>query len=424
MQQNLYFTLFFMLSSFSFGNAQTVLDNETLIPQPYYHDYFLHGEKFKGAVKKVTTQKHLYIQFEFDSILKKYKTISSDTFIEESKEVSEYLSNGKLLRREYINKNGIVSSDIQNTFNDSGQLIHSVESRKIYDRTTNNLKRIHIEEEKRIYTEYGKLKEVWGKSSYQNNFFLKQRYTYQKDTLLVKHESLNNHVFTSHIVSCKGGIPDSDYVIFYGHDQKKRLVQIKTYVFEYDFSNEYGKPVAKRNLSEYKLKSNKRYIYNKDGKTVKKINTYRKRRNDSIETSIEQYIFDSNNRLRQAIIKYNTVKGNLKMYEYDSNNGKLCKTLQYTVRFKDNTITSQKLYRITEKNNEGYKSYYYKGNQLVEEVTYSIYGDELLRIDFEENTKLAYEYVYDAQGNWTSKTFTENGVKKEQTFRQIKYFSK
>ncbi|MEM6686815.1 MAG: hypothetical protein AAF617_13610, partial [Bacteroidota bacterium] len=91
--------------------------------------------------------------------------------------------------------------------------------------------------------------------------------------------------------------------------------------------------------------------------------------------------------------------------------------------FKDNKIISKKLNRIIEKNDDVYKSYYYKDNQLIEEVTYSLYGDELLRINFEDNTRLSYEYIYDTHGNWTSQTFLENGIKKEKIIRQLEYYS-
>ncbi|MGH1384269.1 hypothetical protein [Kordia sp.] len=411
------------MSISSLTRAQTIMHPETLIPQPYYYHSFLYGEPIRGDIKKVATKNYTYVFNEIDSTYIEYEksNFEEDVFVALG-EVNEYHQNGQLLNRGFINKDGAITSTTQNTYNEKGSLIYTIEPTKIYDKETRKLLRIHKEEEKRTYTDVGKLKEVWLKSSYQDDYFIKEKYTYVNDTLLSKYESFNSNTLTQYRISCKGGMVDTDYVRLYSYDKKDRLIAEKTYAYEYDFDENNIKAITDRDFSKYKLSKIVAYKYNDTNQVVEKVQkhfgTYTK---GIVNTDILEY--DAKNRLVQHISTENKGHGDLRTYEYDLKSGKLSKTVNFTIQIKDSQIISQELLSIVEKQQKGFRAQHFKNDKVVSVAFYSEYGDQLHIQDFDYKSESSYQYSYDKHGNWTSRILLENGIKKEKITRTLEYYS-
>ncbi|WP_405300267.1 hypothetical protein [Kordia sp.] len=412
--------LFLFLYSFS-AKAQKNRYPEKLFDYGDY--YYWNVENIRGNIKKVSTvnfeytfnkKDSTYVEYSFHNAVKKvYVDIN---------EVFEFDRSGNLLKSYYVDQDSEQFLNEENKFNDNHQLIFNKRRSKRSNRKKST-SIIHEKIEKRNYTSSGKLKEVWVKSSFQKDYFIKKRYTYNKHDLVEKYETFNAHIETDNYVSCKGSSVPQDYVIKYVYDDKNRLTGQHQYMYKYSYDRRREGIVKLRDFSSYKLKQSTLYVYSvKNRLVMEKRSFYHDYQKGNV--NIITYTYDAKDRLTKRMTTYKAGHGSGYIYEYHEKKGKLDKVVSVHIEKKIGIHTILK--RITDikkKEEDGFVSIHYNRGRKAEICHYNKYGDETLSNDLDDHEKRSYQYSYDKHGNWTSRTLFENGIKTKRIERTLAYYS-
>lgn len=332
--------------------------------------------------------------------------------------------NGHLIKFFYFEKDGTTFLEEESMYNRKGKLAHQTKRDEV-KRTINGKDSTYIHQinELRIYTIYGSLKEVWLKSSYQDDYFIKEKYSYTNTNLLLKRESFNSNIRTEYHITCRGSSVDTDYVELYTYDARNRLIEKKVYAYEYHFDEDNYTAIERRNFSEYMLHKSIKYKYNERNLIVKEL---RKHFGGYLEGSVNTITrkYDYKNRLIEDMTIHRVGHGSGHIYEYYEKNGELDKVIVIYTRKKVRVKTILKrIGYVTEKENDNFVRYDYSNGKLVEIEKYDKYGDEIMNKDLDDRENRTYEYVYDKCGNWTSRVLFEKGIKKEKIVRELEYYS-
>ena len=138
------------------------------------------------------------------------------------------------------------------------------------------------------------------------------------------------------------------------------------------------------------------------------------------ETTQSTFKYDANNRLIERTDFVTGVKGGIKtQYTYNANDS-LVSTKIFKANLPKNTTTA------TFSNNKKQNEININGRlKTVHTYTYNDKGD-LSKDSINTNGKsseITYEYTYDTQGNWTTRTQYNDGKVKEMIQRDIEYYS-
>ncbi|WP_298513365.1 hypothetical protein [uncultured Kordia sp.] len=414
--------LFLFIYTFS-AKAQTNIYPEKLFDYGDY--YYWKAKNIKGNIKKVTVRNYTYAFHKPDSSYVEYATSNDekDVFVDMN-QVFEFDAKKNLIKTYELKNDNVLFLEKENVYNRKGKLAHQTihnEVKKKFNGKDSTY--VHQIRELRTYNLYGKLEEVWQKSSYQNAYFLKERYFYTDANVLSKYESLNANIRTEHYVICKGSLVDTDYIKLYKYDAKNRLIEEKIHAYEYDLDETNVKAIDHRDFSAYTLSQIITYKYNDQDLIIKETREHFGSYLEKTSNTITR-MYDQKNRLISEMTTYHNLDhGNGYEYEYYEKEGELYKIKTIHVdREKDNKLI-KKLQRTVEKQADGFKECYFKNDTIVNTAFYTPYGDQRKHQDFEYNEETSYQYIYDKHGNWTSRILFQNGIKKEKTTRTLAYFS-
>ena len=162
-------------------------------------------------------------------------------------------------------------------------------------------------------------------------------------------------------------------------------------------------------------KGNEKYIYK--GSLLQKITFVNTKKRETTQSTFK---YDANNRLIERTDFVTGVKGGIKtQYTYNANDS-LVSTKIFKANLPKNTTTA------TFSNNKKQNETNINGRlKTVHTYTYNDKGD-LSKDSINTNGKsseITYEYTYDTQGNWTTRTQYNDGKVKEMIQRDIEYYS-
>jgi len=350
---------------------------------------------------------------------------------------TEFNRNGQLLKEYTLEKDDSYFLEVENTYNAYNQIIHKKEIDKKFGSIgygfKGYLKGIHIQETKYSYDSNNNLTHTYFKSSYQDRFFLKKRNTYNSNQLLIKKESLNNHMPDDvyFYATCKGSgnsLQSFTTEYFYNSDNLNTLIKsYKNNSIRYKKDTINGQIITTPIILEENIDFSNMLELN-----YKISNRYNSKKQLHISES-EQY-YTSNNIVKNTVI-----------YEYD----KFGKVSQ-TKRLKDSILTfgTFREHQIINNNLEIETEGYLKDvNNVIERIiTHEIIHQKdgtIKRINYnnnsisstqlfdsnynliEENSKThqkKVKYIYDKNNNWVVKKATLNGKLTEHFIRTITYF--
>ncbi|WP_420571886.1 hypothetical protein [Kordia sp.] len=387
------------------------------------NDFHWNETSFKGPIQKATTRNYGYTFNKADSTYTEYTASNheKDVFIDND-QIEEFDKKGRVVKFFYLEQDGTTFLEEENMYNRKG-LYHNTKRDEVRKKVNGkSVTKIHEIHESRMYTIYGSLKEVWVKSSFQDDYFIKERYFYSDANVLLKKELYNSNVRTEYYLTCKGSSVDTDYVYLYAYDDQNRLTEKKIYAYEYNFDEDYYKVVNYRNFSDYTLHTVINYEYNNKNLIVKEV-----RKNlggyliGVVNTITRKY--DHKDRLIEDMATYTAGHGNGHMYEYYEENGELVRVVGiYTSKKNGVKNLLKRINYITGKVDDHFVRYDYSNGNLVEIEKYNLYGDQIASKNIRDYESHEFVYTYDMYGNWTSRILLEKGIKKEKIVRELEYF--
>lgn len=413
-------TLFLFLFLYSFSTkAQKNIYPEKLFDYGDY--YYWNVENIRGSIKKVSTVNFEYTFNKEDSTYVEYsfRNAAKKVYVDIN-EVFEFDRNGNLLKSYYVNQDSERFLNEENKYNNTNQLIFQ---RRRTRHHRGKKKIVHEQKEKRSYTSSGKIKEVWKKSSYQKDYFIKKKYTYNENDFIIKLETFNAHITTDGYFSCKGGAAPKDYVDTYTYDNASRLIERKRYVYRYHYDEPKKDIISSRDFSMYDLNFITLYEYNENNLISKETSSYHYDYRKGIVNTLT-YFYDAKNRLVKKMTIHKAGHGSGYMYEYHEKEGELDKIVSIHIEKKIGIQTILKrISGIRKRDADAFISIHYNKGREERISHYNKYGDEILDNDLDDYVKRVFQYSYDKHGNWTSRILLENGIKKEKITRTLEYYS-
>ncbi len=337
-------------------------------------------------------------------------------------------SKGDLVKKYEVEKDGDPFLEEEYYYNSNNQLVYKKESDKKFGSLGNGmvgyLGGVHIQETKYVFDEKGKHTHTYFKSSYQDDFFLKERNTYNSMGVLIKSESINNHFPDTERFyrTCKGGgVFLNDFIVEYYYNLEGLNILVKKYKYEgirYEKKTIEGREITVPILREededyfpgYKLENESRISYNRKKQVDSILNiSYSSLNREPVETkTVKKY--DVNNKviLTKRINNYGGVSGSFKEYQvvkgnviiktsgyFTERNDKLEKRIDYTVVLQ----VDGNLRRSNYKDGELESIWLYDSNfNLIEDR------------DPETGEKVKIFYKYDSKQNWIEKKTIQQDV--------------
>jgi hypothetical protein len=260
------------------------------------------------------------------------------------------------------------------------------------------------------------------KSSFQDEYFIKERYTYSDKNLLLKKESFNSNVRTEANITCKGSSVDTDYIKLYTYDANNRLIEQNVYAYEYNLGEDNYTVIKHRDFSKYKLHKVITFEYDERDLIVKEV---RKHFGGYLQGAVNIITrkYDQKNRLIEDMTIHTAGHGYGHIYEYHEKDGVLEKIVSiYTQKKKGVNTILKTIGSIRKKKEDGFISVNFSNGRREQIIHYNTYEDKTLTINPAAQKKNVFQYSYDTYGNWTSRTLLENGIKKEKVVRTFEYY--
>ena len=408
--------LLLLVLNVSFGQSTFRVDFITSWKHPEYDKFDKNSKAFyelKSNVKSaIITETYTINKKKNDTSYKKLITKNQELFFNKS---------GYLTAKYLFDVNNKKYKNIENYYlkdtiliyqrNKQDYLYHNIK-KKIYEVRPDVF---HIIEKKYKYNNDLKLLLLSIKSSFQNDFFIKERNTYNKDELLILQENLNNHLFIEEFDShrCYGdGSSRKNYVSEFSYNRKKQLLSKKirsvhNYINKIDFYS--------YSINEYDKKGNR--IKNGVSKT---------KNNITVPKHTTSYKYDKTNRLLERVTKYDlTGRINGVFYEYEEENGDLKRKTFGNIFAEHFAATIKKyasyIYEFNLDDSYTVKVYNYNSTKLNKSFHYDKQQNLTFIKDDESNIVEAYKYTYDKKGNWISVEKT-GGVFPGKFTRTIEYY--
>jgi hypothetical protein len=420
-QLKITFFLILLLTTTTSLVAQKMIYPEKLFQK---RGYYWDEDNFHGNVKKVTIKNYAYTFSKKDSIYTEHTTsdYEKDIFIDFN-EIKEFDKRGRLLKLFYVKRDGTTFLEKENSYTRKGKLRHQVQQ-DLAQRRINGKDSVHVHliHELRSYTIYCELKEVWMKSSFQDEYFIKERYTYSDKNLLLKKESFNSNVRTEANITCKGSSVDTDYIKLYTYDANNRLIEQNVYAYEYNLGEDNYTVIKHRDFSKYKLHKVITFEYDERDLIVKEV---RKHFGGYLQGAVNIITrkYDQKNRLIEDMTIHTAGHGYGHIYEYHEKDGVLEKIVSiYTQKKKGVNTILKTIGSIRKKKEDGFISVNFSNGRREQIIHYNTYEDKTLTINPAAQKKNVFQYSYDTYGNWTSRTLLENGIKKEKVVRTFEYY--
>ncbi|MES2544964.1 MAG: hypothetical protein V4548_08770 [Bacteroidota bacterium] len=359
-------------------------------PKYFHYNGELESYEATGKIKKITA-KIIY------SNTKDWNKI--DSIDKLNTDILEFTPNGKLESesKKYYNSEVIYLNE-KYFFDELGQRIRKEE---YYGKDFSYA-------EKFVYHK-NNLSEKWIKTTFQTDFFLKERFIYNDKNQLVLEEDLNNNLRTSDVVLCKLGTPDYDTMRRIYYNEQDLVNKIETYAYIYDTQSKTT-PTEDQFLLRNTL-------------TVDFLNGKKAKENQfgielpGFEMSIERvtnYKYDKNGNLvsEKTQSKNPRASSPFKIYNYKDNK------LSFIEEGNHENIISQKNY--FDENKNLIKIEEIRNNKI---VGYRKFNSEGFLIEEKrESIKYEYKIEYDSNGNWIKYSTYKKNVLIKQKQRIIEYY--
>ena len=233
------------------------------------------------------------------------------------------------------------------------------------------------------------LVEKWVKSTYQRDFFLKERYTYNNKCQLVKSEDLNNKENTYPF--WKEGYIKSDRIVYNCFDDNQNIIKSEFYQYNYQ-SNFKGLPDEK----EFDFVYTEETEYT--GNHEKKVTTYSNPKNKRFNQfrTIQTTKYNSDNTI--SLILKEGLESNpyFNFIKYNYENNKI-KTIE---KGRELDIIDKTDYYSYDLNKKTTEIKNIQNNKVFSIKTYDEFGF-LIKIVKLRNLE-EYKIEYDSKGNWVS----------------------
>jgi len=342
---------------------------------------------------------------------------------------------GYIKTKHILEKDGNLFLEEENEYKNN-QLVYKKEIEKEFGKLGDGMVgytgNIHIQETKYVFNENNKHILTYFKSSYQDEFFLKERHTYNSKGLLIKLESINNHLPEDSYFfrTCHGtGNGLADYITKYYYNEEDLRVKVEKYrdtSLTYKKQKIKGKDVNIRLVRRddidysagYKLESESIIIYNSKKLQDSIIKTSFMYPNGQSFVAKTAFLYNSKGKIIQTkrMNRYGRFYGNYK--ELGLINGKNMIITSGYLKGDKNKLEKRLNYTIEGLKNGGFKRLNYNKGELESTEVY----DSNFNLVEDDGFGYRIVYKYDINNNWIKKTVFHKGKLVEDVERTITYY--